>query len=70
MWVRTGVCKVLVGKRKRKRQLGRARFKRDFNIKRGIVEIFWRAWTVLIWMRDNSICEIHLTYIRTILSDL
>jgi hypothetical protein len=34
MEVKTGVCKVLVGKCKRKRPLGRARYKWDFNIKR------------------------------------
>ena len=31
------------GERKRKRQLGRARCKWDFNIKKGVMEIFWRA---------------------------
>jgi hypothetical protein len=48
MSVRTGVCKVLVGKLKRKKQLGRARCKWKFNIKRGVMEFFWRAWTALI----------------------
>jgi hypothetical protein len=31
-----------------------------------IMEITWRAWTALIWISDNAICEIHLTYIRIV----
>jgi len=39
-----------VGKRKRKRALGRARCKWELNIKTDVMEIFWRVWTALIWM--------------------
>jgi hypothetical protein len=46
--VRTDVCKVLVGKCKRKRQFGKVRCKWDLNIKRDIMEIYWRAWTASI----------------------
>jgi len=71
-WARnvTGVCNDLVGKRKGKRQLGRARCKWDFNIKTDVIEICWSALTALLWMCDNAIREIHLTCIRTILSHL
>jgi hypothetical protein len=41
--VRTGVDKVLVEKRKHNRPLGKVRCKWDFNIKRDVTEIFWRA---------------------------
>jgi hypothetical protein len=50
MVVRTGVCRGLVGKHKSKRQLGKDKRKWDFNTKRGIMEIFWKAWTALILM--------------------
>jgi len=55
MEVRTGLCNFLVGKRKGKRQLGRARCKWDFNIKTDVIEICWRALTALLWMCDNAI---------------
>jgi len=70
MGVRTGLRKVLVGKRKRKRQLGRVGCKWEFKIKTDIMEVCWRAWNALIWMCDNAICEIHFTFIRTILNHL
>jgi hypothetical protein len=70
MKVRTGVWEVLVGKRKRKRPPGRARCKWELNIKTDVMDICWRAWSALIWMCENAICEIHLTGIRTMLSDL
>jgi hypothetical protein len=66
MKVRTGVCEVLVGKRKRKRPPGRARCKWELNIKTDVMNICWRAWSALIWMCENAICEIHLyTCIRS-----
>jgi hypothetical protein len=55
MEVRTGIWKVLVGNHKRKRPLGRARCKWDFNIKTDVTEICWRAWAELIWMCENVI---------------
>ena len=70
MEVRTGICKFVVGKRKRKIPLVRARCKWDLNIKTDVMEICWRAWTALIWMCENAILEIHLTCIRTMLRDL
>jgi hypothetical protein len=70
MNVRTGVWEVLVGKRKIKRPLGRARCKWDFNINLDAMEIFWRAWTALIWISENAICEIHLICRRILLSIL
>jgi hypothetical protein len=70
MKVRTGVWEVLVGKRKRKRPLGRARCKWEWNIKTDVMNICWRAWSALIWMCENAICEIHLACIKIILSDL
>jgi hypothetical protein len=70
MKVRTGVCKVLVGKHKRKRPLRRARCKWGFNIKRDVMEICRRAWTSLIWLCENAICEINLTCIRSMLGVL
>jgi hypothetical protein len=68
--VRSGVWEVLMRKRKRKTPFGRFSFKWDFNIKTDVTEICRRAWTALIWISDNAILEIHLTYIRNVLSDL
>ena len=61
MELKTGLCKVLVGKRKGKRQLGRARCKWEFKIKTDVIEICWRALTALLWMYEKPIREIHLT---------
>ena len=43
MEVRTGICKFVVGKRKRKIPLVRARCKWDLNIKTDVMEICWRG---------------------------
>ena len=45
--VRAGVCEVLVGKRKRKRLLGRARCKWEFKFKTDVMEIDRRAWNCI-----------------------
>jgi len=65
MEVRTGVCKLLVGRRNRKKPLGRARCKWELNIKTDVLEICWRAWSALICITETAICEIHLTCIKT-----
>ena len=62
MEMKIGVCKVLVGKRKRQKTLGRPRCKWELNTKTDVTEICWRAWTALLWMCENSIREIHLTW--------
>ena len=59
-----------MGKRKRKRPLGRSICKWELNIKTDVMVICLRAWSTLIWISENAICEIHLSCIRTILSDL
>ena len=43
MKVRTDVDKVLMGKPKRNRPLGKVRGKWEFNIKRDVMDIFWSA---------------------------
>jgi hypothetical protein len=70
MKLRTDVWEVLVGKLKTKRPIGRARYKWYLNINTDVKEFFWMAWIALIWMPENAICEIHLTCIITMLSDL
>jgi hypothetical protein len=70
MKVRTGVYEVLVGKLKTTRPPGRARCKWEVNIKTDVMDICWRTWSALIWMCENAISEIHLTCIRSMLSDL
>jgi hypothetical protein len=68
--MREGVWEVLVGKRKRKRPLGRARCKWELKSKTDVMDICWRTWSALIWLSENAISEIHLTGIRSMLSDL
>jgi len=55
MEVKTGVCKVLVGRRNRKKPLGRAAFKWELNIQTDVLEICWRAWSALIWITEKVI---------------
>ena len=68
--LRAGVCDVLVMKRKRKMLPGRSSCKWVFNIKTEIMDVCWRAWSALKWMCDYALCEIQLTCIRIVLSDL
>jgi hypothetical protein len=55
MVVTTGVCKVLVGRRKRKKPLGSDTRKWELNIKADVLEVCWRAWRALIWLTENAI---------------
>jgi hypothetical protein len=48
---RRRVCRVLVGKPKRKRPLGRPRRRWEDNIKMDLQEVGWGTWTGLIWLR-------------------
>jgi hypothetical protein len=45
---------VLVGKTKRKTQLGRSRCRWEDNIKMDLKDMGWRAWTGLIWLRIGT----------------
>ena len=55
MEVMTGVCEVLVGRRKRKKPLGSATCKWELNTKADVLEVCWRAWSALIWINENAI---------------
>jgi hypothetical protein len=48
---RRGVHRILVGKPEEKRPFGRRRHRWDVNIKVGVQEVKWIAWTLLIWLR-------------------
>jgi hypothetical protein len=54
MGKRRGVYRVLVGKPKGKRPLGSPRCRWEDNIKMGLQEVEWRAWTELIWLRIGT----------------
>jgi hypothetical protein len=51
---RGGVYSVLVGKPEGKRTLGRPRRRWADNIKIGLQEIGWGAWTGMIWCRIGT----------------
>ena len=54
-----------------KRGLGSARCKWNFNIKRGFMEICWKAWSALLWVCENATRETHLAcgrFLRSVLS--
>jgi hypothetical protein len=55
MDLRKGLCKFLVGKRKRKRPRERTSCKWELKIKTDIIEICGREWNALIWMCENEI---------------
>jgi len=42
---RRGICRILVGKPKGKRQFGRPRRRWEDNIKMDLQEVGWGAWT-------------------------
>jgi hypothetical protein len=46
--------RILVGKPKGKRPLGRPRSKWEDNIKMDLREIGWVVWTGLIWLRTGT----------------
>jgi hypothetical protein len=51
-----GVYRVLVGKPKRKRPLGRPRRRWEDYTKMDLQEVGWTAWTVLLWLRIGKGC--------------
>jgi hypothetical protein len=51
MGERRGACRVLVGKPKGERPLGRPRHGWEDNIKMDLQEVGWGTWTGLIWLR-------------------
>jgi hypothetical protein len=55
MW-RRGIYRVLVGKRERKRPLGKRRRRLDDSIKIDLREIGWVVWTGFIW-QDSDQCK-------------
>ena len=54
MGEKRGVYRVLVGKPKGKRPLGRPRHRWEDNIKMDLQEVGWGAWTGLIWLRIGT----------------
>ena len=54
MGERRSVYRILVGKPEGERPLGRPRRRRKDNIKIGLQEVGWRAWTGLIWFRIGA----------------
>jgi len=54
MGERRAVYKVLVGKPKGKRPLGRRRRRSERNIKMDLREVEWLVWTGLIWLRIET----------------
>jgi hypothetical protein len=60
MWERRGACRVLVQKPEEQRLLGTLRCRREDNIKMGLQEVGWGAWTGLICIRIGKVavcCE-------------
>ena len=51
MGERRGVYRVLMGKPEGKRSLGRPRHRWEDNIKMGLQQLEWGAWTGVIWLR-------------------
>ena len=49
-----GVHRVLVGKPKEKRPLGRPRHRWEDNIKMDLLEVEWGVWSGLIWLRIGT----------------
>jgi hypothetical protein len=43
-----------VGQAERKRQLGRPRFRLEYNIKMDLKEVGWKAWIGFIWLRVRT----------------
>jgi len=54
MGERRGVHRILVGKPKGERSLGRPKRRWKDNIKIGLQEVGWRAWTGLIWLKTGA----------------
>jgi hypothetical protein len=52
---RKGAYRVSMGRPERKRHLGRPRRIRENNIKMGLQEVGWEAWTGLIWLRVEQV---------------
>jgi hypothetical protein len=59
MGERRGAYRVLVGKPKGKKPLGRTRHRWEDNIKMDLQEVEWGAWAGLIWLRTGT-CGGHL----------
>jgi hypothetical protein len=49
-----GAYRILVGRQKRRRPLGRPRHRWDDNIKMDLQEVGWGAWTGLSWLRIRT----------------
>jgi len=60
MGERGGVYRVLVGKPKGKRLLGRPGHRWEDNIKKDLQEVGWGAWTGLIWLRRGTCDIVHV----------
>ena len=54
MGERRGAYRVLVGKPEERRPLERPRRKWEDNIKVGLTEVGWGAWTGLVWLRIGT----------------
>jgi len=54
MWDRRVAYRVLMGKPEGKRSLGRPRHRWDDNIKMGLQQVEWGAWTGMIWLRIGT----------------
>jgi hypothetical protein len=54
MGERRGAYRVLVGRPEGRRPLGRPRRRWEDNIKMGLQEVEWGAWTGLIWLRIGT----------------
>jgi hypothetical protein len=53
-----GEYRVLVGRPKGRRPLGRPRRKWEDNIKIDLQEVGWGVWTRLIWLRIGTGCRL------------
>jgi len=51
---RTGIFRVLVGKREGKRPLGRPRLRWEDNIKKDLQEVGYAVWTGSSWLRIGT----------------
>jgi hypothetical protein len=49
-----GAYRILVGRSEGRRSLGRPRRRWEDNIKMGLEEVEWGAWTGLIWLRIGT----------------
>jgi hypothetical protein len=61
------VHRVLVGKLEEKGPVGRCRHRWDANIKVGVQEVEWFAWTLLIWFRIRDIWRFPVNAVMKIL---